>query len=77
MKDYYFIQGFLKLILPYQDLVNVSIIDGEYEGFVYNRATLKEFHIINNYKAYIFDFVNSDYFNTQYILELLGTTELK
>lgn len=77
MKDYYFIQGFLKLILPYQDLVNVSIIDGEYEGFVYNRATLKEFHIIKNDKAYIFDFVNSDYFNTQYILELLGTTELK
>ena len=77
MKEYYFIQGFLKLILPYNDLVNISMINGDYEGFTYNRAGLKEFHIIKNDKQYIFDFVNADYFNTKYILELLGTTELK
>ena len=71
IKENYFIK-----FITYLQLVigeNITLIDGDYKGYIINMGNIKETYIINEEEKYVFTFINTEYFNDEYIKELLNT----
>ena len=75
MKNNFTINYLLAVMLPKVD--NITIIDGDYSGYIFNMGSNKEVSIFKNNKRYVFTFINTDYFTDQYIQELLSTVVIE
>ncbi|MBQ8902659.1 MAG: hypothetical protein IJY87_06365 [Bacilli bacterium] len=71
MKENYFVKFITSFLMSLGE--SVTLIDGDYEGYILNMYENKEAYIIKNNKKYVFTFLKTDYFNDEYIKELLNT----
>jgi hypothetical protein len=75
MKMNYTINFISFVIIP--KLSSITLIDGDYTGYILNTSqNFKEVSILKDDKRYIFTFINLDYFDDDYINELLSTVEI-
>lgn len=75
MKERYALQGIVLTTIP---IINgISLIDGDYTGYILNANKLREVVILKNNKRYIYTFYNLDYFTDDVIKELLNTIEIQ
>ena len=56
---------------------NLSLIKGDYEGYIFDFGEAKQVNILKNDKLYYFTFVYHDYFTDEYIQDLLNTIVIK
>lgn len=75
MKENYAIQFMVAIIMP--QISHITLIDGDYKGFIFNMNNMKEVSIIKNNKRYVFMFMNTKYFTDDYIKNLLETVIIK
>jgi len=71
MRDNYTIHLLSSLAIP--SLENITLIKGNYTGYIFNSNKIKEVSIVKNNKRHIFTFINIEYFNEKYIKDLLNT----
>jgi len=71
MKENYFVKFITSFLMSFGE--SVTLIDGDYEGYILNMYENKEAYIIKNNKKYVFTFLKTDYFADEYIKELLNT----
>lgn len=71
MKEHYSMFEISYIILP--KVNGITLIDGDYTGYIFNMDNMKEVNILKNDKRYVFIFINTDYFTDEYIKELLET----
>lgn len=70
MQDRYIIYYLTDVMLP--DLKSISLIDGDYQGYILNSTNIKQVSILKNGRLYYFTFMQ-DYFTDSYIESLLNT----
>lgn len=75
MKENYFVKFITSFLMSLGE--SVTLIDGDYEGYILNMYENKEAYIIKNNKKYVFTFLKTDYFTDEYIKELLNTLIIK
>ncbi len=75
MKENYFVKFITSFLMSLGE--SVTLIDGDYEGYILNMDEIKEVSIIKNNKKYVFTFLKTDYFNDGYIKELLNTIKIE
>jgi len=71
------IYNFGLILLP--SVKSVTMIDGDYNGFIFNynyNYNVNEVNIYKDNKRYILTFINNDYFNDDYIIKLISTLEI-
>lgn len=74
MKENYFF-NYVKIIeLP--EINGITLIEGDYSGYILNDDNIKEVHILKNDKNYVFLFIGSEY-TDEYIEEFLNTLVIK
>ncbi len=71
MKESYNIKNFASVALPL--LNNITIINGDYVGYIFNTDKYKEVSILKNNIRYIFVFMDTYYFTDDVIKDLLNT----
>lgn len=71
MKENYFVKFIISFLMSLGE--SVTLIDGDYEGYILNMYENKEAYIIKNNKKYVFTFLKTDYFTDEYISDLLNT----
>lgn len=72
MKDYYTLQSFMAIVLP--NMNNITLINGDYDGYILNlKGDYKEVNILKNGKRYVLTFIGLEYFNDNYINELINS----
>lgn len=71
MKENYFVKFITSFLMSLGE--SITLIDGDYEGYILNMDEIKEVSIIKNNKKYVFTFLKTDYFTDEYIKELLNT----
>lgn len=71
MKKNYGIQYLASVMLP--EINSVTLIKGDYEGYIFNMKNMKEVNIIKDGKRYVFMFIYTDYFTDEYIKDILNT----
>ena len=71
MQNNFAIHYLLAVMLP--SVNNITLIEGDYSGYIFNMNSNREVSILKNNKRYIFTFINTDYFTDEYIKELLNT----
>lgn len=71
MKDNYFTKFITTFLIGGGN--NITVIDGNYAGYIINMADTREAYIFKNNKKYVFTFINNDYFSDDYVEELLNT----
>lgn len=71
IKDNYFTHFITYLHMSVGD--SITLITGDYEGYILNMADTKAVYIIKDNKTYSLTFNNTKYFTTEYINELLNT----
>lgn len=75
MKERYALQGIVLTTIP---IINgISLIDGDYTGYILNANKLREVSILKNNKKYVYTFYNLKYFTEEKIKELLNTIEIQ
>lgn len=75
MKERYLLHGIAFTTIP--KVNSISLIDGDYTGYIWNANKLREVVILKNNKRYIYTFYNLDYFTDEMIKELLNTIEIQ
>ena len=76
MKDRYSLHTLFYISFP--SVKNITLIEGDYNGYILNiNEDIKEVSIVNGDKRYIMTFVKKDYFDYNYIKELLNTVKIK
>lgn len=75
MKERYTLYSIVLTTIPI--IHNISLIDGDYTGYVLNSNNLREVTILKNNKRYIYTFYNLDYFTNESIKNLLNTIEIQ
>ena len=73
MQENYVTKFFSTIVFPKG---SITLIEGDYNGFIFNTDNIKECHIIDNGQKYIFTFIKIDYFSDEKIYELLNTIEI-
>lgn len=71
MKKNYGIQFLASIMLPKAD--NITLIKGDYEGYIFNMENMKEVSLLKDGKRYVFMFINTDYFTDEYVKDILNT----
>lgn len=71
MKENYFVKFITSFLISLGE--SVTLIDGDYKGYILNMQENREAYIIKNNKKYVFTFLKTDYFTEDYIKELLNT----
>lgn len=71
MKENYFVKFITSFLMSLGE--SVTLIDGDYEGYILNMPEIREAYIIKNNQKYVFTFLKTDYFTDGYIKELLNT----
>ena len=56
---------------------NLSLIKGDYEGYIFDFGEAKQVNILKNDKLYYFTFVYHNYFTDEYVQNLLNTIVIK
>ncbi len=75
MKENYAINLFTSIAIPEVD--SVTLIDGDYSGYIYNHEKYRSVNILRNDTTYSFTFVGDDFTTDEYISNLLSTLEIK
>lgn len=75
MKENYAINLFASIVIPVVD--SVTLIEGDYIGYIYNHESYRSVNILRNNKIYSFTFVGEDFITDEYIIYLLSTLEIK
>lgn len=80
MKENYLLQFMVSVAIP--RIENITLIDGDYQGYIFNMksendniSSIREARILFNDKVYTFLFLNknNEYFNNDYIQDILNT----
>ena len=80
MKENYLLQFMVSVAIP--RIENITLIDGDYQGYIFNMksendnvSSIREARISFNDKVYTFLFLNknNEYFNNDYIQNILNT----
>lgn len=71
MKENYALQFMVSVCLP--TIENITLIDGDYQGYIFNMKNMKEVSILKNNKRYVFMFMDTTYFTDEKIKDLLST----
>lgn len=80
MKENYLLQFMVSVAIP--RIENITLIDGDYQGYIFNMksendnvSSIREARILFNDKVYTFLFLNknNEYFNNDYIQNILNT----
>lgn len=56
---------------------SITILKGDYTGYIYNQGNIREVVILRNNQRYIFSFRGEKYTNDEYIKDILSTIEIK
>jgi len=75
IKENYALNLFVDAAMPRVD--SLTMINGDYKGFIFNLKNIREVNILRNNKRYIFMFTGSKYTTDEYIQDLLSTLEIK
>ncbi|MBQ7104709.1 MAG: helix-turn-helix transcriptional regulator [Bacilli bacterium] len=75
IKENYALNLFVDVAIPRVD--SLTIINGDYTGFIFNLNNVREVNILRNNKRYIFMFTGSKYITDEYIKDILSTVEIK
>lgn len=70
MKENYVIKTFISVALPSG---TIRVIDGDYQGYLFESGNIREVNILKDDKRYVFTFVGKDYFSEDDVKELLST----
>ncbi len=71
MKDKYCFYKLISISLPSSK--SITLIEGDYNGYIFSNDNLKEVNILKNNYRYVFTFIKLDYFTDEYLKELLHT----
>ena len=66
---------FTATIIP--NVESITLITGDYRGYIYNIKGVREVHIIRNDQSYMFLFYGENLTTDDYITDLLSTLEIK
>lgn len=72
-KEVYFMNTIANIIVP--SLNNINLIDGDYEGFVFNANSVKEISIIKDNKKYYFTFIGD--YEEEFIQDFMNTVVIE
>lgn len=75
IKEKYALNLFTNIIVP--KVESITIINGDYNGYILNITGIKEVVILRNNKRYIFSFRGDKYTSDDYIKDILSTLEIK
>lgn len=75
MRERYLLHSIVLVSIPV--IESISLIDGDYTGYILNATNLKEVVILKNDKRYVYTFYNLEYFTDEKIKELLNTIEIQ
>lgn len=56
---------------------NITLITGDYRGYIFNRDTSREIHIIRDNQDYIFTLIGKEFQSDEYIKDIFSTLEIK
>lgn len=71
MKKNYSLQFMVSVTIPV--IENITLIDGDYQGYIFNMDKIKEVNILKNNKRYVFTFLDKSYFTDEKINNLIET----
>ncbi len=75
MRERYLLHSIVLVAIPLID--SISLIDGDYTGYILNTSHLREVSILKNNKKYVYTFYNLEYFTDEKIKQLLNTIEIQ
>lgn len=75
MREIYAAKYLLSILFSESD--DISLIEGDYKGYVFNSKVLKEVSILYNNKRYILTFFGLNYFTDDIILDELNSIMIK
>ena len=66
---------FVSITIP--EVESVTIISGDYNGYIFNCNNVRELHIIRDDKNYVFVLKGEQFKNNEYIADLFSTLEIR
>ena len=75
IKEKYALNLFIDIVVPMVD--SITIINGDYNGYIANLKGTRSVAILRNDKRYIFSFRGEKYTSDDYIKDILSTLEIK
>ena len=75
IKEKYALNLFIDIVVPKVD--SITIINGDYNGYIANLKGTRSVAILRNDKRYIFSFRGEKYTSDDYIKDILSTLEIK
>lgn len=71
----YALDLFVSTAIP--EVNNITIINGDYRGYIFNRDNSREIHIIRDNQDYVFTMIGKEFQSDEYIIDLFSTLEIK
>lgn len=75
MKENYAINLFASVAVP--KVNNITLIEGDYVGYIYNHDRYRGVNILRGNKTYYFTFMGENFISDEYIISLLSTLDIK
>ena len=75
IRENYAFNLFVSIVIPEEN--SISLIKGDYEGFIFNSDNSREIHIIRDDTVYSFLIRGDELITDEYIIDFIGTLEIK
>lgn len=75
MKEYVFINNYINYAIPSID--SLTYINGDYYGYILDMDSIKEVNLINGSDHYYVTFFGNEYFDEEYIYEIISTIKFE
>lgn len=75
IRENYAFNLFVSIVIPEGN--SISLIKGDYEGFIFNSDNSREIHIIRDDIVYSFLIRGDELMTDEYIIDWIGTLEIK